>query len=133
MEKISLNSALARFNGAALVGDQRSDLISRGKVLVAECAGRACNDALKRANRPVNDIGSTIGNATAFASAKSEWADDVLYFCAERALSVQGRSADRNDRNTFTSGEFARDPIYLRTLAGIVSEIQYAVTPPIVN
>lgn len=133
MEKISLNSALARFNGAKLTGDQRSDLINRGRVLVLEAAGRAHNDALAKANRPVAELGSAIGNATAFATAKSEWADDVLCFCAERALSVQGRSADRSDRATFTASEFASDPIYLRTLAGIVSEIQYAITPPIVN
>ena len=133
MDRISLNAALARFNGAQVTGDQRLDLINRGKVLVAECAARAHNDALIKANRTVVDLGSNIGNATQFASAKSEWADDVLYFCAERALSVQGRSADRADRRTFTAGEFASDPIFLRTLAGIVSEIQYAVTPPIVN
>lgn len=133
MERITLNSALARFCGAKVTGDQRVDLIARGKVLVAECAGRAHNDAMAKANRPVVELGSTIGNATAFAAAKGEWADDVLYFCAERALAVQGRSADRSDRRTFTAGEFASDPIFLRTLAGIVSEIQYAVTPPIVN
>jgi len=133
MEKISLNSALARFNGAGVTGDQRSDLISRGKVLVLEAAGRAHNDALQKAGRQTVELGSAIGNATAFASAKSEWADDVLYFCADRALSVQGREANRSDRRTFTASEFASDPIFLRTLAGIVSEIQYAVTPPIVN
>lgn len=133
MEKISLNAALARFNGAKLTGEQRADLINRGKVLVAECAGRAHNEALVKAGRPAVELGSNIGNATAFASEKSEWADDVLYFCAERALAVQGRSADRNDRSTFTASEFASDLIFLRTLAGIVSEIQYAVTPPIVN
>ena len=133
MERISLNSALARFNGAQITGDQRVDLINRGKVLVAECAGRAHNEALTKAGRPVVEMGSNIGNATAFATAKSEWADDVLYFCAERALAVQGRQANRSVRASFTAGEFASDPIFLRTLAGIVSEIQYAVTPPIVN
>lgn len=133
MERITLNSALARFNGAKVTGNQRDDLIARGKVLVLEAAGRAHNDALTKAGRKVTDLGSTIGNATAFAAAKSEWADDVLHFCAERALSVQGRSADRNERRTFTANEFAKDTIWLRTLAGIVSEIQYAVTPPIVN
>lgn len=133
MERISLNSALARFNGAPVTGDKRSDLISRGRVLVLEAAGRAHNDALVRANRPVVDLGSAIGNATAFATAKTEWADDVLCFCADRALAVQGRSVDRSDRSTFTASEFASDPIFLRTLAGIVSEIQYAITPPIVN
>ncbi len=133
MEKISLNSALARFNGAAVTHDERLDLISRGKVLVAECAGRAHNEALTKAGKPVVELGSNIGNATAYAAAKSEWADDVLYFCASRALSVQGRTCDRNDRRSFTMNELAKDPIWLRTLAGIVSEIQYAVTPPIVN
>lgn len=134
MEKITLNSALARFNGAQVTGDQRADLIARGKVLVLEAAGRAHNDALQNAGRPTVDIGSTIGNATAYAAAKSEWADDVLCFCADRALSVQGRNAaERSDRRTFTAAEFASDQIFLRTLAGIVSEIQYAVTPPIVN
>lgn len=133
MEKITLNSALARFNGAQITGDQRSDLISRGRVLVLEAAGRAHNEALVKASRPVVELGSAIGNATAFASEKNKWADDVLCFCAERALAVQGRTVDRSDRATFTASEFASDPIFLRTLAGIVSEIQYAVTPPIVN
>lgn len=133
MEKITLCSALARFNGAPVTNDKRVDLISRGKVLVAECAGRAHNEALSKAGKPVVDLGSNIGNATAYAAAKADWADDVLFFCAERALAVQGRTADRNDRRTFTAAEFATDQIFLRTLAGIVSEIQYAVTPPIVN
>lgn len=133
MERISLNSALARFNGAKLTSDKRTDMISRGRVLVLEAAGRANNVAITKAGRPAVDFGSAIGNETAFAAAKNEWADDVLYFCAERALSVQGREVDRNDRATFTNVELASDPIFLRTLAGIVSEIQYAVTPPIVN
>lgn len=133
MEKISLNSALALCNGAKMTGDQRDDMISRGKVLVLEAAGRAHNLALAKAGRPVVDIGSNIGNETAFAAAKNEWADDVLCFCAERALSVQGRVVDRNDRKTFTCSELATDGIFLKTLAGIVNEIQYAITPPIVN
>lgn len=133
MDRISLNSALARFNGAKLTGEKRQDMISRGRVLVLEAAGRAHNAALVKAGRPVVDFGSAIGNETAFATAKNEWADDVLCFCAERALSVQGREVDRNDRATFTSIELASDTIFLRTLAGIVSEIQYAITPPIVN
>ena len=133
MDRISLNSSLARFNGAKLTGDKRQDMISRGRVLVLEAAGRAHNAALIKAGRPVVEFGSAIGNETAFATAKNEWADDVLCFCAERALSVQGREVDRNDRATFTSIELASDPIFLRTLAGIVSEIQYAITPPIVN
>lgn len=133
MERISLNSALARFNGAKLTNDRRTDMISRGRVLVLEAAGRAHNAAMVKGGRPVVEFGSAIGNETAFAAAKNEWADDVLYFCAERALSVQGREVDRNDRSTFTNIELASDPIFLRTLAGIVSEIQYAITPPIVN
>ena len=133
MEMISLNSALARFNGAQLTNDQRLDLISRGKVLVTEAAGRAHNDALRKANRSVVEFGSTVGNATEFATAKNEWADDVLCFCAAKAMAVQGRTVDRDDRRTFTAIELASDPIFLRTMAGIVSEIQYAVTPPIVN
>ena len=133
MERISLNSALARFNGAKLTNDKRTDMIARGRVLVLEAAGRAHNAAMVKGGRPVVDFGSVIGNETAFAAAKNEWADDVLCFCAERALSVQGREVDRNDRSTFTNVELASDPIFLRTLAGIVSEIQYAITPPIVN
>lgn len=133
MEKVSLNSALARFNGAKVTGDQREDLIARGRVLVLEAAGRAHNAALAKAGQHVVELGSSIGNETAFAAAKNEWADDLLYFCAERALSVQGRSADRNDRNTFTNIELASDPIFLRTLAGIVSEVQYPTTAPLVN
>lgn len=133
MERISLNSALAVANGTKLTGDKRKDMIARGRVLVLEAAGRAHNDALRKAGKVVTEIGSNIGNETAFASEKNKWGDDVMCFCAERALSVQGRSVDRSDRSTFTNIELASDPIFLRTLAGIVSEIQYAVTPPIVN
>lgn len=133
MERITLNSALARANGAKLTHDKRTDMISRGRVLVLEAAGRAHNDALTKAGRNVPAFGSAIGSDANFAAEKNKWADDVLCFCAERALSVQGREVDRNDRNTFMNIEMASDPIFLRTLAGIVSEIQYAVTPPIVN
>ena len=133
MERISLNSALARFNGAKLTNDKRTDLISRGRVLVLEAAGRAVNAAYTKAGRPVVELGSAIGNDVAFAAAKTEWADDVLCFCAERALSVQGRTLDREKRSDFINTDLASDQIYLRTLAGIVNEIQYAITPPIVN
>ena len=133
MERITLNSALANFNSTKLTGEKRSDMIARGRVLVLEAAGRAHNAALVKGGRPVVEFGSAIGNETAFAAAKNEWADDVLCFCAERAMSVQGREVDRSERSTFTNIELASDPIFLRTLAGIVSEIQYAVTPPIVN
>lgn len=133
MERITLNAALARCSATPVTGDQRQDMIERGKVLVLEAAGRAHTDALRKANRTVAEFGSVIGSETDFAVAKSEWADDVLYFCADKALSVQGRSVDRSDRETFTAIELASDPIFLRTLAGIVSEIQYAITPPIVN
>ena len=53
MDRISLNSALARFNGAKLTGEKRQDMISRGRVLVLEAAGRAHNAALVKAGRPV--------------------------------------------------------------------------------
>lgn len=135
MERVSLNSALALCNNAKLTGDKREDMIARGRVLVLEAAGRACNAAYVKAGRPVVEMGSAIGNETAFAAAKNEWADDVLCFCAERALAVQGREheVDRNDRMTFLGRELATDHNFLRTLAGIVSEIQYSITPPIVN
>lgn len=133
MEKITLNGALARYNGATLIGDQRADMISRGRVLVLEQAGRAHNDALRKAERPVVEFGSNFASETAFASAKNEWADDVLCFCAERALSVEGRSVDRNDRGTFTDIALASDGIFLKTLSGIVSEIQRPVAQPVVN
>lgn len=133
MDRITLNSALALANGAKITGDRRADLISKGRVLVLEQAGRAHNDALRKAGRQVVDFGSTIGAESAFAAEKNAWADDVLCFCADRALSLEGRSADRSDRKSFTDIRLAKDPIFLKTLAGIVSEIQYSITPPIVN
>lgn len=133
MEKITLNSALALCNAAKVTNDQRTDMISRGKVLVLEQAGRAHTEAMRKAGRQVNEFASAIGNDTAFATAKNEWADDVLCFCADKALSLEGKTVDRNDRSTFTDISLAKDPIFLKTLAGIVSDIQYSITPPIVN
>lgn len=133
MEKITLTNALALCNAEKLTGDKRQEMVAKGKVLVLEQVGRAHNDALRKAGRNVGEFASTIGNDTAFATAKNEWADDVLYYCADRALSVEGLSADRNDRSTFTSSKLAKDPIFLKTLAGIISDIQYSITPPIVN
>lgn len=130
---VTLSSALALCNAAQITGDKRKDMISRGKVLVLEQAGRAHNDALRKANRQVVDFQSNIGGDTAFAAEKNEWVDDVLCFCADRALAVEGLSADRNDRSTFTDIRLAKDPIFLKTLAGIVSDIQYSITPPIIN
>ena len=117
MERITLNSALARFCGAKVTGDQRSDLIARGKVLVAECAGRAHNDALVKAGRPVVELGSTIGNATAFAAAKSEWADDVLYFCAAEMVNRLVVITYNTDIGVFSGKQFQKLELsYVRIL-----------------
>lgn len=133
MNKVSLSNTLALCNAAPMTGDQRKDLISRGRVLVLEQVQRNVQDAYRKANRQVSALESNIGDATHFASAKNEWADDVLAFCAERALSVEGLSVNRDDRSTFTSNRLAKDTIFLKTLSGIIGDIQYSITPPIVN
>lgn len=133
MEKITLNSALALCNAAKVPADKRSEIVAKGRVLVLEQVARSHNDALRKANRQVPSFDSNIGSDSAFAAMKNEWGDDVLAFCAERALSVQGLSVDRNDRSTFTSRKLASDVIFWKTMSGIVSDIQYGITPPIVN
>lgn len=133
MMKASLSAAMAKFNGAQVSSDRRENLIAKGKVLVAEYAGRAHNEALLKAGRKMNDYGSTFANSTEYLNAKREWSDDVLYFCAEKALSIEEIKPDRSDRRTFTSSALATNSVFLNLLSGIVSEIQYAVTPPLVN
>lgn len=146
MERISLNSALALCNSAKATGDQRSDLIAKGRILVLEEAMRCHNDALRKANRQTSEFSSNIGNANAFEAMKQKWGEDAIYFCAEMALPLQGKTPDRDDKRSYMDISLLKNPVFMMNLesimdetmfvrhnSGVVSDVQYSITPPIIN
>lgn len=133
MERVLLNSALARFTSAKVSNDERENLVAKGKVLVLEQTARAHNAALTKAGRPAEVYSSSFKDEKTFQEEKQKWSDDVLYFCASKALAIGGETVDRNDRATFTNVRLTLNGVFMTLLSGIVSEVQYSVTPPVVN
>lgn len=131
--KININSALAALNSTKVSADDRENLIMKGSVLVLEAAARAHNDALTKAGRAAVDYGSQFATTAEYNKQKAQVADDILYFCAKKCNDFAGLPTDRADRSTFTDVRFAADAMYLGLLSGIISQIQYTVTPPLVN
>lgn len=131
--KISINSALAALNNTKVSQDERENLVMKGSVLVLETAGRAHNAALARNGKAAVDYGTQFATTAEFNRAKAETADDILYFCAKKVNDIAGLPTDRADRKTFTDISLASNGMYLSLLSGIISQIQYSVTPPLVN
>lgn len=131
--KMNLSAAMAKFNNAKVSSDRRENIVAKGRVLVLEQVGRAHNEALVKAGRKMTDYGSTFKNNSQYQSEKVKWCDDVLYFCAEKSLSFADIKPNREDRSTYTDISLATNPLFLNLLSGIISEIQYSITPPLVN
>lgn len=131
--KININSAIAALNATKISADERENLIMSGSILVLETAARACNAARVTAGRPIVDYGSQFATTADFNAKKAKVADDILYFCAKRVNDFAGLPTDRNDRSTFTDVSLATNGAFMNLLSGIISQIQYSITPPLVN
>lgn len=131
--KVTMNSALSALNNSKVGSDLREALVKKGSILALETVARAHNAALEKAGKSKNDYGSAFNSTSVFNAEKAKCSDDILFFCAEKVNSFAGLATDRNDRSTFTDPLLATNGMYLSLLSGIVSEIQYAITPALVN
>lgn len=102
-ELLKFNSALGNLTSKPLSGDEYTDLVTRGRILALEKAGREKNRALAAAGKPTEDFAFACNSAKAFEEQCREWTDDVLYFAASKANSVVGKSTDRKNRSTFAN------------------------------
>ncbi len=132
-ELLKFNSMLGNLTSKPLSGNQYTDLVTRGKILTLEKAGREKNAKLSRAGKPAEDFAFACNSARGFEEKCREWTDDVLYFAASKANAVIGKATDRNDRSTFTDSSLATDPIFLRVMATIIGATYYPVTPALIS
>lgn len=133
MENLRINSMLANLNASKVSRDERAQIVHEGAALVLEKVGRARNSALAKAGRPTEDFGSAFKSNGDFETYCKKWSDDALCFAARKANDFADKETNRNDRRTFTRAGLATDPMYLRTLAGIINDIQYSVTPYLIS
>ena len=131
--KININSALTALNSTKVSSDERENLVMKGSVLVLETAARAKNAARLNSGRASVDYGSQFASTAEFNAQKAKTADDILYFCAKKVNDFAGLPTDRSDRKTFTDASLATNGMFMNLLSGIISQIQYSVTPPLVN
>lgn len=131
--KITVNNAMASLANTQIPNDEREKLTHLGSVMVLETVARAHNNALTSAGKNAVDFGSRFTTTAAFNEKKAKVSDDILYFCAKKVNDFAGLPTDRNDRKTFTDISLATNPMYLALLSGIISSIQYAVTPALTN
>ena len=129
MDMLKINSALANLANTPIAGE-REDLISRGKVLLLECVARAKNRALAGAGRPAQEFGYLTNS---YDSEVRKWNDDVLYYVAKKTNNTEDRELDRNNRATFTAPSNVTNPMYLYTLAAVIRDVMYPVTPYLIN
>lgn len=132
-ELLKFNSALGNLTSKPLSGDEYTDLVTRGRILALEKAGREKNRALAAAGKPTEDFAFACNSAKAFEEQCREWTDDVLYFAASKANSVVGKSTDRKNRSTFANMSLATDPIFLKVMATIIGATYYPVTPALIS
>lgn len=133
MENLRINSMLATLSTSKVSKDERSQLIHEGSALVLERVGRARNAALVKAGKPSEDFGSSFKSNGDYEAYAKKWSDDVLCFCAKQANDFAFKETNRDDRSTFTRPGLATDPFYLRTLAGIIQDIEYGITPYLIS
>lgn len=133
MEKLNVNSLVAKIKSTPVVDDKRSNLINAGSLLVLESGARKNNALRKESGRPEVEYAYAAHNLGEFGDMAAKWQDDVLFFCAKRVNDFAGRPTDRTNRSTFTSIDLALNPMFMNLLSGIISEIMYTVTPTLVN
>lgn len=130
--KLNVNSTLATI-ASQQIGDERESLVQSASILTLERSARRNNEIRVQSGIPTVDYGYITGTAANFSKQCAKVSDDILYFCAEKALSFSGMKVDRADRATFTDISLATNPIFMNLLSGIVSQVMYTVTPTLVN
>ena len=130
---LKFNSTIGKLTSQPLSGNEYDDLVTRGRILALEKAGREKNRALSAAGKPTESFAFACNSSKAFEEQCREWSDDVLYYAASKANGVVGRATDRNDRSTFTNLSLATDPIFLKVMATIIGATYYPVTPALLS
>lgn len=119
--KLSLNSVPA----SMLTGsDDREKLVALGRVLMMEANGKEYNKI-----RNNNSYTSRM-NADEYAKVNEGTRNKIMLFCAERADAIEGREKN-DDYTVFLSRarDYYKNPTFLRTLAGIVTDIVRPMLP----
>lgn len=119
--KLSLNSVPA----SMLTGsDDREKLVALGRVLMMEANGKEFNKIRK------NNSYTSRMNADEYAKVNEGTRNKIMLFCAERADAIEGREKN-DDYAVFLSRarDYYKNPTFLRTLAGIVTDIVRPMLP----
>lgn len=98
----------------------RNDLIASGRLCAAEYMGNHLNVANNS-----KQFTPTLDKEGYAALSKGHW-EKKLLFCAAKACEVTGRPVPANYDEVVRDASFAKDPIFMRTMAAIDREI---ITP----
>ena len=108
---------------------ERADIVSCGRLLAAEYAGKSMN-ALRNAEKREEKFNSLMGEGMSYKELNEKGQKNLLLFCAKVSDKLEGKESPetmeafrKNQRGYFTN------PIFLRTLAGIVTDIVTPVLP----
>lgn len=124
-ESIKLNSVSPKlFTCGEGPGRDREKLVAMGRVLMCEANGREGNRLRK------NEDYKPIMDPMAYTRANENYKRDMLMYCANTAQSAYGKPA-LGSYNDFLrcQRDFAADPIFLRTMAGIWQEVVSPLLP----
>ena len=133
MDSIRLNnlsSGVFNVNASQCGGSvERADIVSCGRLLAAEYAGKSMN-ALRNAEKREEKFNSLMGEGMSYKELNEKVQKNLLLFCAKVSDKLEGKESPetmeefrKNQRGYFTN------PIFLRTLAGIVTDIVTPVLP----
>ena len=97
----------------------RRDLVATGRLLTCEYAG---NQISKRADVKGEFVSRLNGNKT-YADLSRRCSDKTLLFCASIANKAEGREAPKSIEEVKKDRTYAKNAIFLRTLAAIASDV----------
>jgi len=108
--------------------DEREKLVALGRMLMMEANGKEFNKV--RVNKTYTERMS----ADEYSKVNEATRNKIMLFCAERADNIEGREKPE-DYQAFLSRsrDYAKNPTFLRTLAGIVRDIVKPMLPYVVS
>lgn len=129
----NLNPNIFEVNTAASGGNiMRANLVASGRTLQVECAGRDANVLAALEHR--NAEYSPRWGAQEYATRNTSFKEKLMLFCAKCAAdqSYENPPTDYADfmRN---QRKYMSDPVFLRTLSGIIRDIATPVTPAVLS
>lgn len=107
--------------GNVFAGISRDDLVSVGRLVAVEYAGRQTNKL-----RKCEDFTSYVKEETTYENLSQTHKQKKMIYCAAMAYQAQGKPAPESYGQVSNDLSLMSDPIFLRTMAGIDREI---ITP----